>query len=170
MDISVSIANEGDALNFKQLRLAALRKHPAYFSADLSLAEQRSDDVWREQLRQNDGSRRALFFARRSDQLIGMMGIAPEQSSKTEHRSMLWGVYVDENCRRFGVASKLLDACIDWANNHRILQIELVVLEENHAAISLYERYGFQRSGIIHRGIRVNDIFYNELMMTKALG
>lgn len=53
-------------------------------------------------------------------------------------------VIVNNNYRRKGVASKLLEYLIDYCKEKSISNITLEVNENNIAAINLYKKYGFE--------------------------
>ena len=53
-------------------------------------------------------------------------------------------VIVNNNYRRKGVASKLLEYLIDYCKEKCISNITLEVNENNIAAINLYKKYGFE--------------------------
>lgn len=60
-------------------------------------------------------------------------------------------IYVEDNYRKKGVASKMLDALIHNANEKKVLNITLEVKKDNHNAIALYLKFGFI-SKAIRRG------------------
>ena len=49
------------------------------------------------------------------------------------------------NC---GVGSQFMSALIDFARSHQITVLDLQVRSDNHAAIHLYEKFGFQQIGV----------------------
>jgi ribosomal-protein-alanine N-acetyltransferase len=55
---------------------------------------------------------------------------------------------VDMECRRSGVASTLLDQLFDLTADDSRLGYTLEVRVSNRAAIALYERFGFEASGL----------------------
>ncbi len=53
-------------------------------------------------------------------------------------------------------------------------QIELGVFEDNHAAIGLYEKFGFKRCGVLPRAYKLKDGTYRDeiqmiLLMSKVV-
>ena len=57
-------------------------------------------------------------------------------------------IAVSPSYRRRGVASALMDRLIDSARGLSLAFLTLEVRCGNHAAISLYEKYGFERVGL----------------------
>ena len=53
-------------------------------------------------------------------------------------------IIVDNNCRRCGIASKLMEYLINYAINNSISNITLEVNENNLSAINLYKKYKFE--------------------------
>jgi RimJ/RimL family protein N-acetyltransferase len=64
------------------------------------------------------------------------------------------GMLVAAEWRRRGVGSALLGAGIDWAREAGAHKVALQVWPHNRAAITLYERFGFQREGLLRRHYR----------------
>jgi [ribosomal protein S18]-alanine N-acetyltransferase len=60
----------------------------------------------------------------------------------------IMNVAVHPDCRRQGVASRLLDELFDLTAGHSRRGYTLEVRVSNATAISLYERFGFEPSGI----------------------
>ena len=58
------------------------------------------------------------------------------------------GLFVELSCRRQGVGSALIAACLDWAAKAGASTVRLEVRASNTAAHALYRRYGFSPAGI----------------------
>ncbi len=59
----------------------------------------------------------------------------------------LFNIAVRPDCRRQGVAGKLLQVFLDFAQAHRLAFLTLEVRASNAAAIALYESWGFHTAG-----------------------
>ncbi|MDQ3940450.1 MAG: GNAT family N-acetyltransferase [Actinomycetota bacterium] len=76
------------------------------------------------------------------------------------HAGLKWagasdlGMAVARDRRGRGVGRALLEACIRWAEEHRVHKIELKVWPHNEAAIALYESFGFEREGYLKKHYR----------------
>jgi putative acetyltransferase len=68
------------------------------------------------------------------------------------------------------VGTALLRATLDAAATRGLTRIELVVRADNHAAIALYERHGFQLEGRLRGYLIVDDVAYDALQMAKVSG
>ncbi len=53
-------------------------------------------------------------------------------------------IIVDDNYRRLGIASKLMEYLIIYAKNNNISNITLEVNESNTSALNLYKKYKFE--------------------------
>lgn len=73
-------------------------------------------------------------------------------------------IIVNDNYRRRGIASKLMESLINYAQNNSISNITLEVNENNISAINLYKKYKFE---LVSR----REKYYNDkdalLMMRK---
>jgi ribosomal protein S18 acetylase RimI-like enzyme len=83
---------------------------------------------------------------------------------KLAHNAEVGAVYVAERFRRRGVASALMQSAMEYLKS-RALFATLTVNEQNHEARRLYERSGFVVCGQLERGLIVDGVFYDELMM-----
>jgi RimJ/RimL family protein N-acetyltransferase len=65
-----------------------------------------------------------------------------------------------------GIGNLLMEALIEWARNTKtVRKINLLTRTDNAAAISLYEKYGFTKEGILTRDVIINGIFYDSFSM-----
>jgi ribosomal-protein-alanine N-acetyltransferase len=58
------------------------------------------------------------------------------------------GLFVERDCRRRGVGSALITACMAWAAKAGAAKVRLEVRASNTAAHALYRRYGFSTAGV----------------------
>lgn len=71
----------------------------------------------------------------------GILGVAVFE--EIYDRIELDYIIVNDNYRRRGIASKLMDFLIEYSNNNNIINITLEVNENNISAINLYKKYKF---------------------------
>lgn len=57
-------------------------------------------------------------------------------------------IYVSDEYRKRGIASDLMDFCIDEVIKHGCINITLEVSSENAVGIKLYQKYGFTQAAI----------------------
>lgn len=73
--------------------------------------------------------------------------------------------------RRQGLGSALLETAIRWARDEPyVAWIDLGVFVPNPVAIAMYERAGFERTGLVRDRYRVGELCLDELTMTLAAG
>ncbi|MDN4075058.1 GNAT family protein [Fictibacillus sp. CENA-BCM004] len=55
---------------------------------------------------------------------------------------------------------------MEWAKHNRITRrISLVTREDNHRAISLYKKLGFEAEGLVRNDTYINGVYYSTLVM-----
>jgi RimJ/RimL family protein N-acetyltransferase len=64
------------------------------------------------------------------------------------------GMVVAEAWRARGIGGALLDAGVAWARDAGAHKVALQVWPHNQAAIALYEKFGFEREGLLRRHYR----------------
>ena len=92
----------------------------------------------------NDES--VLFIALDDSAAVGFAQLYPSFSSVSLARTFILNdLYVQENCRRKGMGSLLLDACAQFAKSSGAIRLTLTTAVDNNAAHALYEALGWQR-------------------------
>ena len=74
-------------------------------------------------------------------------GFAVASWLRQEAAAEVEGLVVDQDYRRRGIGSALIEACMAWAANAGALSIRLEVRASNAAALALYQRHGFSTVG-----------------------
>ena len=168
--VTIRPAQQTDAPAFRELRLEALRHHPEAFRSDYQLNEAKPLTAWtdRVRLRQPEGSE-LIAFATHTEQLIGMSGITPGNSPKTQHSAYIWGVYVQPEWRGWHLAEGLITVCLEWAQLQGVRVVKLGVVTSNTAAIRCYTRLGFRAYGVEPQALYHQSTFYDELLMSRSL-
>ncbi len=89
----------------------------------------------------------AVLVAERTDgMIIGRLSLARDTHPASTHVADL-GLMVAKTARRQGVGRALLEAAVEWARGSGVRKLELHVFPWNEPAITLYERFGFEREG-----------------------
>ena len=76
---------------------------------------------------------------------------------------------VDEKYRRRGFGNTLVHQAIDWARTTGAHRVQLAVVADNAAAISLYQKHGFEIEGTLRQGFRLESRFYDVHVMARLL-
>jgi RimJ/RimL family protein N-acetyltransferase len=64
------------------------------------------------------------------------------------------GMSVAKEWRGRGVGTALMQACVDWARASNVHKLGLHVWPHSEAALRLYERFGFEREGVLRSHYR----------------
>jgi ribosomal protein S18 acetylase RimI-like enzyme len=110
-----------------------------------------------------------IFLAVANPQIIAMAGIFRGGYPKTRHNGTIWGVYVTPAWRGLHIAEALLDACTAWARAQGLALVKLAVVNTNASAIRCYTRAGFSVYGVDPKVICYQGVYYDELLMVKAV-
>jgi len=112
-----------------------------------------------------------LLAVRQSDnRVVGFQSMEPFASytHAFDHVGVL-GTYVDLECRRQGIASRLFHATFAAAVRKGYEKIFTFVRADNAAALQTYLRQGFQTVGTAHRHARVGGQYIDEIIIEKHL-
>lgn len=156
-----------DAPEFMRLRRESFRKAPLSFEQTGDIILQPS--VILEQLRITDHQFVLGYFSK-TGRLLGIMALNRYEPVKRQHRSYLWGVYLNEEIRGQGIAGQLLTEVIAEARAMDGLE-RIILTVSNHAkgALKLYKKAGFTEFGREPDAARTGDIQMDEIYMLLEL-
>ena len=99
--------------------------------------------------------------------VIGTAGIGcVARKEKTRHRAE-FGISVDKTYWGLGVGRALTGACIECARTAGYVQLELMAVAENKAALALYKSVGFVEYGRNPKGFRSRSTGWQELVLMR---
>ncbi len=85
------------------------------------------------------------------DQIAGQLTLEVQSVARRRHAAT-FGMGVDAAFQRRGVGSALMAAMIDLCDNWlQVTRIELTVFADNHKALGLYQKFGFEIEGTARR-------------------
>lgn len=115
------------------------------------------------------GWRRLWLAVDEQEEVIGHIDIRNHPEANTQHRVLL-GMGIDSSCRRLGLGSRLLKEVISYceSQNH-ISWLDLWVIASNTAAISLYNKTKFVKTGEIEDMFRIDGCSYGYISMSKSV-
>jgi putative acetyltransferase len=116
--------------------------------------------AWTERMSRN-AAQHVVLVALVDGQLIGHAGL---HANENQRRSHAWGlgITVRDDWHRRGVATRLMEALLDLADNWLgALRIELTVYCDNEPALKLYRKFGFEVEGT-HRAFALRDGRYTD--------
>ena len=99
--------------------------------------------------------------------IVGSAGIGcVDRKEKTRHRAE-FGISVDKTYWGLGVGRALTGACIECARTAGYVQLELMAVAENKAALALYKSVGFVEYGRNPKGFRSRTTGWQELVLMR---
>ena len=163
-ELAIRLLTPADAALYRPVRLEALAAHPEAFTSTLEREQEKPLAWFEERLTTSD-----VFGAFIAGDLAGTAGFRREEGAKTEHKAVLWGMYVRPQARKSGTGRLLVDAVAAHAAK-RVEQLQLVVVSENHAALRLYTAAGFVEYGRGVKALKQSGRYYDEILMTMFFG
>lgn len=98
-------------------------------------------------------------------EIIGIASITSVQKERMKHNGTL-GISLRKKYWGMGLGSEIMDYLINWAKSNGITKkINLLVREDNIRGIKLYEKFGFEKEGLLKKDICVNGVYYNTIAM-----
>ena len=124
----------------RDIRLQALERAPEAFCATLEEVSRVTPPIWEERARMGSESERsATFIAEQGGSFQGMLIVNLE-----EGRAEILAVYLAEEARGQGLATRMLQQALDFAGP---IPVVLEVNQSLTAAEALYARCGFHPEG-----------------------
>ena len=132
--------NEWEIL--REIRLAALREAPYAFASTYAREAGFTEEHWRDRI----AGHGVTFFAYLPEltELVGLVSVFEDRDG-TAHLVSMW---VHPAARGHGVGEALATAAADWAKARDFDALYLWVTETNAPARRLYERCGFEPTGV----------------------
>jgi putative acetyltransferase len=110
-----------------------------------------SPDLRRKRMESPQPGSYSLVACTPEGEVIGTLGLHVNQRPRRSHTADL-GMAVRDDWQGKGVGSALLAAACDLADRWLpVTRIELTVYVDNAAAVALYEKFGFEREGLLRR-------------------
>jgi len=129
---------------WRQLRFDALSDSPDAFRPTLEEEKNRPDDWWIDIVDSTvEHPRGGLWIAEMEGVPVGMCFARTDTDDTVVEIGAMW---VSPPARGTGIGSGLLTAVLGWSISRGVRRAELWVTESNAAGVSLYERFGFQRT------------------------
>jgi ribosomal protein S18 acetylase RimI-like enzyme len=118
-----------------------------------------------------DNPPEAFLVAELDGSVVGYIRLRPAtRLPENAHVVQVQGLAVHPGARRRGIAAMLLTAAEQRLRERGTQKLSLRVLSTNVAAISLYERLGFTREGILRGEFIINGGYVDDVLMAKPLG
>lgn len=116
-----------------------------------------------ERINSMDNSKNVLIII--EDEIVGIASITSVQKARMKHNGTL-GISIRKKYWGIGLGSEIMTYLIDWAKSNKITKkINLLVREDNIRGVKLYEKFGFEKEGLLKKDICVNGVYYNTIAM-----
>ena len=110
---------------------------------------------------------RGVFLVAESEHIEGFCVLDPGLGRRNQHvASVVMGVQKSSWGRNIG--SELLGHALEKAREAGIKRVELTVRTDNHAAIALYEKFGFIKEGVRAGSLLINGELRDEYFMARV--
>jgi ribosomal protein S18 acetylase RimI-like enzyme len=139
--------------------VARERKYLSLLSAEL----EGTQNFQRKLIAQNHPA----YYAVEGGQVVGWVDISVPTDPTQAHRGHL-GMGIVKEFRGQGLGSKLISAAIAHAQRIGLEKVELEVFADNLAAIGLYQRQGFEKTGEISRYRKIDGEYQDVILMERS--
>ncbi|THE13059.1 GNAT family N-acetyltransferase [Bacillus timonensis] len=109
-----------------------------------------------------------ILVAEENNQLIGFLMAIGGNARRNKH-SVYIVIGILKDFRGKGVGTKLFKEMEKWAITHQIHRLELTVVIQNTAGLSLYKKMGFEIEGTKRHSLLIDGVFVDEYYMAKIL-
>jgi ribosomal protein S18 acetylase RimI-like enzyme len=156
----------GDAACYRCLMLDAYRAHPDLFTTGPNERTELPLSWWESRLAEGEDASSVVFGAFVEGELAGVAGLLFETREKIRHKASLFGMYVVERYRKFGIGRALVEAALAGAASRDGVEVvQLTVTDSNVAARGLYERCGFAEFGVEPYAIKLGNCYVGKVHM-----
>lgn len=106
-----------------------------------------------------------FILAELEGSVVGVLVLDANGKPRLKHMGE-FGVSVRKEDWGKGIGAALIQTMLDWAkSSKRLRKINLNVQADNEVAIKLYEKFGFEKEGLLKRDLCVDGKFYDAYVM-----
>ncbi|MEH7386415.1 GNAT family N-acetyltransferase [Bacillus sp. JJ1521] len=109
-----------------------------------------------------------ILVAEVDNKIIGFLMAIGGNARRNKH-SVYIVIGLLQDFRGKGVGTKLFQELEKWALIHQIHRLELTVITQNAAGLSLYKKIGFEIEGTKRHSLLINGVYVDEFYMSKLL-
>ena len=162
---------KSDALEYRTLRLRALKEYPTVFSSSYEVEREWPSERFADRLPETPGSRDSFMlgcFA--EDKLVGSLGFFRYEGPKEMHIGRIVAVHIAAEQQGNGYGRAMVVAALERARRIPGLSIiQLTATTTNERAKSLYASFGFEICGTTPRAMLVEGEYIDEHLMVLKL-
>ncbi len=160
-----------DAEAFMMLRLSAINANPECFCSTYEEVLQQPLSYYRQLLSSQQQSSQQFIFGAFSParRLRGIIAIERLSGDLRSHRGRIWGLLVDPDFRRQGIARALCQRAMLQAKEMTLEKVNLELTGEAVAALHLYRELNFRIECIEPLAFKFQGRYLDEIRMTRCL-
>jgi ribosomal protein S18 acetylase RimI-like enzyme len=148
----VEVLTEDNWRRLRDIRLSALQGDPPMFLSSHEIEAAYAEQRWRQEFSRGEwnvmvGHDAGTGILGEHAQDIGLVGVTREPATPSQecYLEYLW---VAPGFRRSGVASLMLRTVLERLRDSGVDTVLLWILDGNDGAMRLYQRFGFQSTGL----------------------
>lgn len=103
-----------------------------------------------------------------NQQIVSQLFLDRSHVPRLSHSGSL-GITVSKRYWGQSIATHMLNEAMAWSKSNQITKLQLDVHADNHRAIALYTRLGFVIEGTMTRGMKINDVYFDNVLMGLEL-
>jgi putative acetyltransferase len=140
-------------------------KSPKLYANTLQLPYP-SREMWRKRIAEpGEGGHNLVAVV--GERVVGMLSLHAFPRPRRQHAAAI-GMSVHEEWHGKGVGTALMHAGLDLADNWlNLTRLELEVYIDNEPAIRLYERFGFEREGLLRQHAYRDGRYVDSYVMAR---
>jgi ribosomal protein S18 acetylase RimI-like enzyme len=153
-----------DYLDYKSIRLEALKDNPYNFISTFAEESEFENNKWQEIVATNN-----LFgYFTEENVIVATVGLLDEKKAKLAHLRTVFAMYVKPTFRGLGISMQLMNHLKSIVPKD-VGQFHLGCIANNLPAINFYRKCGFRVYGTRPNYIRIDNEFYDEVIMICEL-
>ena len=158
---------KSDALEYRTLRLRALKEYPTVFSSSYEVERDWPSERFADRLPETPGSRDSFMLGCFvGDKLVGSLGFFRYEGPKEMHIGRIVAVHIAAEHQGNGYGRAMAGAALERARRIPGLSIiQLTATTTNERAKSLYASFGFEICGTTPRAMLVEGEYIDEHLM-----
>ena len=106
-----------------------------------------------------------IYIAEVDDSIAGSITLRGRDNRKRLAHVGEIGIVVAKDYWGQGIGGALLNKVIDHARSTGMKKLSLKVLDDNERAVTLYEKLGFKREGLLIDEVKIEGRYYNYIVM-----
>lgn len=107
-----------------------------------------------------------ILAIEKDKQLIGYISAERGGYRRIKHSAYIV-IGILENFHGMGLGKKLMKSINAWAEEKKLIRLELTVLKENERAVNLYKKSGYEIEGLRKSSMKVEATLKDEYYMSK---